>query len=378
MATLMDDAAIAERVLQHIRDETTDLGEELWREPVANYQSQDRLNAEILLLRRSATPFCPSAALPQPGAYVAREAAGTPLLAVRDDDGCVRVFRNACRHRGMQLADGTGCGRAFVCRYHGWTYQTDGSLRHIPHEHGFPGVEKETHGLVPVTAVEKFGLVFVTQDEPGANADPCEGLPELIAPGQQLMSSKERELDANWKIFLESFLEGYHIRSTHRDSFYPYGFDNVNVVETCGPNSRVTFPFQRIKKLADVPPAERQVKGLVTYVYHLFPNALIAILSHHTNLVVLEPISIEKTRMFSYSLTDVGGDPEALEASRRDAEFVNDTGAAEDREVVCAIQRGMRSGANEVFTFGRFEKAIAHFHRTLAAALEESDQVMSS
>lgn len=370
MAALMDDAAVAERVLEHIQNGTTDLGEGLWQEPVANYRSQSRLDAELKLLRSSAVPFCPSAALSQPGAYVAREAAGTPLLAVRDEAGRVHVFRNACRHRGMQVAEGCGCDKAFVCRYHGWTYQLDGSLRHIPHEYGFPGFDQEQHGLVPVSAEEKLGLVFVTQDAAASQADSTEGLPELVASGQQLMSSSQREFDVNWKIFLESFLEGYHIRSTHRDSFYPYGFDNLNVVETCGPNSRVTFPFQRIKKLAEVPRPDRCIKGLVTYVYHLFPNALVAVLSHHTSLVVLEPISTSRTRLVSYALTDIGDDPETLAASKRDAEFVNDTGAAEDREVVCAIQRGLDSGANEVFTFGKFEKAIAHFHRTLTAGIE--------
>ena len=58
-----------------------------------------------------------------------------------------------------------------------------------------------------------------------------------------------------------------------------------------------------------------------------------------------------------------------LQSAKRDAEFVNRTGAAEDLAVVTAIQRGIASGANEHFTFGRFEGAIAHFHRTLAAAL---------
>jgi len=372
VSALMNDPAVAQRVLEHINNGTTDQGGEVWSEPVANYRSQARLDAEIALLRQSPTPFCPSAALPEAGAYVAREAAGTPLLAVRDDGGRVRVFRNACRHRGMQLADGCGCKKAFVCRYHGWTYQPDGRLQHIPHEHGFPGFDKDQHGLVPVTAREDRGIVFVTQDDPVSSGDPCAGMPELIALDQQPMSTSESEFDVNWKVFLESFLEGYHIRSTHRDSFYPYGFDNLNVVETCGRNSRVTFPFQRIQKLADVAPQERCLKGLVTYVYHLFPNALVAVLSNHTSLVVLEPLSLDRTRLVSYALTDIAGDPEALEKSQRDAEFVNETGAAEDREVVCAIQRGINSGANDAFTFGHFESAICHFHRNLTAALQTS------
>lgn len=370
----MDDRAVAQRVLDHIANGTTDLGDATWREPVANYLSAERLQAETeRVLRRTPTPFCPSAALPEVGSYVAREAAGVPLVAVRGSDGRVRTFRNACRHRGMQVAEGTGCARAFVCRYHGWTYNLEGRLRHIPHEAGFPGFDKDANPLVPVTTTERFGLVFVTQDEPARGDDSLAGLDRLIAPDQRLFATKEQDFEVNWKIFLESFIEGYHIKSTHPESFLPYGFDNLNVIDLFGCNSRVTYPFKRIGKLAEVPPDERRVEGLLTYVYHLFPNVLVTVLSRHTNVVILEPLGVGRTRQFTYTLTNGGGDdPAALAEARRDAEFVGNTGLLEDRAVVHAIQRGLASGANEAFTFGRYESAIVHFHRTLAAALSSA------
>ena len=371
MQTAMDDQSVAQRILEHIANGTTDTGGTVWREPVENYRSAERLEAEIArVLRRVPTPYCPSAALPDIGSYVAREAAGTPIVAVRGNDGKVRAFRNACRHRGMEVASGSGSCRAFVCRYHGWTYNLEGSLRHIPHEDGFPGFEKDCHSLVPVAASERFGLVFVTQDRPALGDDGLDGLARLLGPDQRLFATTERDFDVNWKILLESFIEGYHIKSTHPESFLPYGFDNLNVIDLFGRNSRVTYPFQRIKKLAQVPPRERRVEGLLTYVYHLFPNVLVTVLSRHTNVLVLEPLAVDRTRQISYSLTNGGGDdPDALAEARRDAEFVGTTGAAEDRAVVQAIQRGLGSGANDAFTFGKFESAIVHFHSTLTAAL---------
>ncbi len=369
-----DDQAVAQRVLDHIANGTTDVGTEVWREPVANYRSPERLAREIeTVLRRTPTPFCPSAALSEPGAYIAREAAGVPIVVVRGTDGKVRAFRNACRHRGMQVASGSGCARAFVCRYHGWTYNLEGKLRHIPHEEGFPGFDKDAHPMVPLTATERFGLVFVTQDEPAVGDDSLDGIDKLIGPDQRVFATAEREFDANWKIFLESFIEGYHIKSTHPESFLPYGFDNLNVIDMFGRHSRVTYPFQRIKKLAKVPPAERRIEGLLTYVYHLFPNVLITMLSRHTNVVILEPMGIDRTRQITYTLSNSGGDdPEALAEAKRDAAFVGNTGAQEDRAVVQAIQRGLASGANDAFTFGKFESAIVHFHKTLTGALAAS------
>ena len=111
----MDDQSVAQRVLDHIANGTTDIGGEVWREPVANYQSKERLVAEIeRVLRRSPTPFCPAAALPEVGSYIARDAAGTPTVVVRGGDGKVRAFtgsrevrrRNACLASGGRLAEG--------------------------------------------------------------------------------------------------------------------------------------------------------------------------------------------------------------------------------------------------------------------------------
>jgi phenylpropionate dioxygenase-like ring-hydroxylating dioxygenase large terminal subunit len=371
MDALPSDAAVAERVLAHIANRTTDRGDEVWREPVANYRLPARFAAELGLMRRFPTAFCPAAALPNPGDYVARDAAGVPILAVRGTDGRVRAFRNACRHRGMQLVRGAGCSRAFVCRYHGWTYALDGALRHIPHESGFPGVERAAHGLVPVTATESHGTIFITQEAPAVADDSLAALPKLLTPEQRLFESREDEIPANWKLLLEGFIEGYHIRSTHPQTFLPYGFDNLNVIDVFGRGCRVTYPFQRIKKLEAVPPAERRVEGLLTYAYHLFPNVVVTVLSRHTNLIVLEPLTEDRTRMVRYALTHGEGE-EALAEAKRDQEFVINGGITEDREVVMAIQRSIGSGANEVFTFGAFESAIVHFHRTLTALLETS------
>ena len=371
MEALLDDGSVVQRVLDHIDHKTTDAGDEIWREPVANYTSVPRFNAEIEALRRLPVPFCPSAALPEAGSYVARNAAGVPLVVVRGDDGAVRAFRNACRHRGMRLADGSGCAKAFTCGYHGWTYRLDGRLQHIPHDGGFPDVDKSTHGLVPVHAEEKSGLVFVTQIPHPIGAGQLDGLPHLIAADQRIFATNETSTDVNWKVFMEGNLEGYHIKPTHKTTFYPYGFDNLTLIESFGRNNRVTFPFRRIEKLRALPPAERKIAGMVTFVYHLFPNVILAVLSNHTTMSVLEPVTPSRTQFHTYRLTNAGeGAAAGADAkATRDAGFVSDTGGKEDAAVLRGIQNGMSSGANDHFTYGYFEKAIVHFHNSLAEVL---------
>jgi phenylpropionate dioxygenase-like ring-hydroxylating dioxygenase large terminal subunit len=373
MTTLLNDQSVVQRVLDHIDNQTTDLGDKVWREPVENYLSPERFAAEMDLLRRFPIPFCPSAALPENGSFLARDVAGTPIVAVRGADGVVRAFRNVCRHRGMQVAAGSGCQKAFVCRYHGWTYGLDGRLRHVPHEHGFPTLEIDARGLAPLPTSEMSGLVFVNQNDSAPHAPnlPAD-LPAIVPPRFMLRRTTEIEMQANWKIFAEGFLEGYHIRPLHRETFYPVQFDNLNVVESFGVNNRIVFPYRRINKLREVPPADRTADGFLTYVYHLFPNVMVATFPTNITIVILEPLAIDRTLVITYTVTDRPADQHDAEVEvKRGEDFVT-LGAIEDREVACAIQKGLKSGANKFFEFGHFEKALAHFHRSLDAALAAS------
>jgi len=102
----LTDAAVAERVLRHIAGGTTDMGEEIWREPVANYRCETRFGQELEVLRRFPLAFCPSAALADVGSYVARDTAGVPIVAGTDGWGLelvreIEIYRQA----GMSAAE---------------------------------------------------------------------------------------------------------------------------------------------------------------------------------------------------------------------------------------------------------------------------------
>jgi phenylpropionate dioxygenase-like ring-hydroxylating dioxygenase large terminal subunit len=369
---LLNDQQAIEKIFEHIDNNTTDLGDTIWRAPVEQYHSQERFDAEIAMLRRLPVPFCPSVALPDVGSFIARTAAGTPLLVVRGADGAVRAFINACRHRGMQVADGSGCSKAFTCPYHAWTYNLEGALKGIPGRSGFADLDPGEHGLAQVHAVEKGGLIYVAQDAPIDDAFLANAL-DLFTPDQEIFGQGDLVDEANWKLLSETFQEGYHIKSLHRDSFFPYGLDNTTLVETFGANSRVIFPFRRIEKLRDVEPAKRELAGVATSVYHLFPNVHIAVLSKHASMVVLEPISPTRTQWFVYRLLNppTGDTPITIEEAQRDADFVNDFGQDEDRAAARAIQETVTTGANSHFTFGHFEQAIVNFHQHLSLHLDD-------
>ena len=106
----------------------------------------------------------------------------------------------------------------------------------------------------------------------------------------------------------------------------------------------------------------------------MFPNVIIAELSAHITMVVLEPLTVSTTSFITYQ---VGPPPTAdverdrPDATAKDLAFV-ELGGREDRDMALRVQRGLDSGANSHVTFGRFEGALGHFHRHLHAALESA------
>ena len=91
-----------------------------------------------------------------------------PSCIVRDKEGEVRAFHNICRHRGNKLVwsdypkeETSGMTRQFVCKYHGWRYDLDGSLSFVQQEEEFFDFDKDDYGLVPVHCDVWAGFIFV-------------------------------------------------------------------------------------------------------------------------------------------------------------------------------------------------------------------------
>ena len=204
----------------------------------------------------------------------------------------------------------------------------------------------------------------------------------MIAADAVVHEVTDREVPANWKVFLEGFLEGYHIKATHRNTFFPLGFDNLNVIEHAGPHTRVTFPFRRIERLR----ADATARAAPRRIGHQGDPAVPQrhhrrAVAPHQPVVVLEPLTPTTTRSVTYQMVrraDVatgparGGDGAQLSAAAaRDRDFVTE-GAKEDQDMIRAVQRGLDSEANTEVIIGLFEGALSHFHHHLGEHLASS------
>jgi choline monooxygenase len=373
-ASVADDVTVVRRILAHIDAGTTDVGD-AWREPVENYLNPTRFAEELEMLRSYPSVYLPSAALTKPGDHVERVSFGVPLFAVRGRDGAARVFRNSCRHRGMALVEGPGCAQALVCRYHGWTYRLDGALSHVPHADAFPGLDMSARGLVEVESREVDGLIVIGPlGTPHPQADAAmaalaDGSPwrDKLVHSTRLVAVRPALRAMNWKVLVEQFLEGYHIRTTHKNTFYPIQYDDLNVVESFGPNTRVTFPYKNIERLRDRPESAWEVGHRVTYVYHLFPNVMVATFPNQVLVITVDPIDIDHTTVTIYAMVT----PEVMQRASKDPvasqdarNLLND-GGIEDNDMSEGVQRGLHAGANTFVEFGTHESAIGLFHATL-------------
>jgi len=156
-----------------------------------------------------------------PGAYLATDAGGIPILVVRDREGELRAFLNVCRHRGAVLTDGCGTRETIQCHYHAWTYDLDGSLRAAPRADREAGFDREALSLLPASAGVWGPFLFVNPDPAAPPLEEQLGeLPAILArdidvDGLVFHSRVEFGSNANWKVVVENFLECYHCPTAH-------------------------------------------------------------------------------------------------------------------------------------------------------------------
>ncbi len=154
----------------------------------------------------------------RPGDTFTCEVAGEPLVVVRGEDATLHGFYNVCRHRAGPVACGKENRKQLQCRYHGWTYGLDGKLRRAPEMDGVEGFSIADVALAGVRVEEWPPLVFINLSETGSSfRETTAMIPEEVARAgfpietMYLVERREYEVECNWKVYVDNYLEGYHI-----------------------------------------------------------------------------------------------------------------------------------------------------------------------
>ncbi len=295
--------------------------------------------------------------------------AGHPIIVVRGKDNVLRGFHNVCRHRGGPIATENCNSHMLQCKYHGWTYTLEGMLRGVPKFDRAELFDKKDYGLIPVEVDVWDALVFVRcSSNPEIKLQTIlEGITERIAPinlySKKYYKRVKYELDCNWKVYVDNFLEGYHIPIVHPELAKLLDCQQY-VTETFDNYSLQYSPFVSDDSIYGTGKGE-------AYYYFIFPNMMLNILPGRLQTNIILPLSHRRTLVvFDYYYDDIAS-PEALKKIQNDIEY-SEIIQQEDIEICEHVQRGLESS---VYDKGRFsvemEQAVYHFQTFLKRSFKE-------
>jgi phenylpropionate dioxygenase-like ring-hydroxylating dioxygenase large terminal subunit len=375
--------AFLERLLDMVRTNTRDDAPGLSHAPVEEYFDPPRYRREVgVLFRRYPIVAAFSSQLRKPGDFVTHNDTGQPILIVRGTDGALRAFLNVCRHRSATVepkACGTG-KRAFVCPYHGWSYDLAGRLLGVSDGAAFGDLDRSNHGLRQLAVVEKYGLVWVVPTPLEAGQDPALDIdtylgsvqPDLAAwdmASWDLHSSMPIHPRMNWKLVVDTFLEQYHFRYAHSGSVYRLFLDNIAAFERMDRHMRVAAAKRTLMELEARPRDSWRILDHAVVLYLLFPNTVLIHGQDHCSVFTTFPLSAEESVMHLSVLVDPKERTKKPESYWNVTVEMLRTALGEDFAIGEGVQRNFHTGANHQQTFGKFEKALGWYHREIDAAL---------
>ena len=346
------------------------------RNPASAYTCPQRFAEEMRVLFRERPQFAGlTGECANPGAYMTTTLGGVPLVVMRQEDGSLRAFVNACRHRGATLLEGSGTGgkRLIVCPYHGWTYDTAGTLQRRPASgHGFDDVAAAGCNLHTRAVAEKHGLIFLHP----ASSEPFEVDPLLHGAADEFaeyglsdyvhIETRVNQWKVNWKLLLDTFTESYHIRWLHKDTIASL-FLNDTLFDAFGPHSR-TIGLRKtvVDQLQSKPKNEWELLPYGTTQYILVPNGLITYQLDHIEVWRVTPIDVGHVRVAtSIFAPEPPKDERTHKRWIKNLDILLKVTETEDFPAMQKIQQNLASGALPEVVYGRIEPALVHMHQSI-------------
>ena len=340
----------------------------LYNDPVYLELEQERIFGRTWQLAGRADQLAHS------GSYAVVDVAGESVVLVRDGDD-LRGYHNICLHRAGPVATGCGTRQTLQCRYHGWTYNLKGELLRAPDMEGSAGFRPNEMRLLPVQVTAWGPLVFCNLDPKAPPlAHFLEDMParaaRFLAAEMQWVQRKEWTVECNWKVYVDNYLEGYHLPMVHPGLHKEVDFDQYRV-EPHRYWSLQHAPLRPVQGSGEGRRYRPAGPGDDAQYYWLFPNAMLNVYQGQlqTNLVL--PMGHERTRVVFewYSVTppaEVAADPQWTKLVAFSDEIQE-----EDIAICEAVQRNLRS---RVYERGRYsvkrENGVHHFHALLHEFLQ--------
>lgn len=309
-----------------------------------------------------------------PESFFTVDVVGEPVVITRDKSGTLRAFSNVCRHRAGPIAEGAGCKHVLQCAYHGWAYTLDGRLIGTPEIDGVEFFDRSDFGMIPLRLETWKQFIFVNF---AADALPLStylgNIPEqskdFSFDGLALTERRDYIVNCNWKVYVDNYLEGYHIPIVHPGLMKEIDYPRYRI-ETFRYYSQQLGPVKEIRA-GDTneriyPPGAGLKEALYFWV---FPNLMLNFYPDNIQTNSIVPISHDKTlTIFEWYFHDPALE-EVRERAKKAIEF-SEVVQQEDMHICEAVQRGLNSS---LYDRGRYavkrENGVHHFHMLLSEFL---------
>jgi len=291
-----------------------------------------------------------------------------PLMLARDEGDRLHALSNVCTHRGHLVCEQGGVLGGLRCRYHGRRFGLDGSFVSMPEFEAAKNFPAASDDLPKLTLAQWGPFLFVS-------LDPLVTFDDWIAPMRDRLAwlpvheckldpsrSRDYLVAANWALYCENYLEGFHI---------PYVHAGLNQVVDYGTYRTELFPYSSLQvgigrggdEVLNPPPTSPDHgQAIAGYYFWLFPNLMFNVYPWGISINVVKPLGVDRTRI---SFLAYVWDAARLD---RGAGAGLDRVEREDEAIVEAVQKGLRS---RLYDRGRYsptrEQGTHHFHRLLAA-----------
>lgn len=303
------------------------------------------------------------------GDYAVHEVADQPIIVVNTGEG-LKAFHNVCRHRAGPLAFENGHAKTLMCKYHGWNYHLTGELKSAPEMHTTPGFEVSQYHLPEIKLAVWQNLVFVAlnQDVPDFN-ELVEGIEQNIMPiALSNMNFHRRDefiLDCNWKVYIENFLEGYHLPHVHPglNKLLDYKSYQTEL------SKWHSYQFSPLEQGGGQDDPINYGEGQAHY-YFVYPNTMFNILPNRLQTNQILPLKGNQTKViFDYYYPDFEGRDQLIEQDQVFSDEVQN----EDIMICESVQKGLNSGS---YDKGRLcvkrEMGLYHFQELIRSAYRKN------
>ncbi|PHM65914.1 putative iron-sulfur protein [Xenorhabdus stockiae] len=347
----------------------------IYESQVKHYICQDYFKDEQQKLWKKIPQFItPMQSLENIGDFITVDYQGrVPMIVSKVDSDRCAVFANVCPHRGARLENQTkGCKKAFVCPYHSWSFSHQGHLIAARWREAFPEIPDQYRSLNSISTRQRFGMLWQMPSDPKPDFSLDNWFAaiedQMTAIGfeqHQLLNSRERMVQANWKLLIENFIEYYHVQSLHRNSLAPTLNGQLYSLDSFAQHGRILTPLKNLAQVRQQTPHKIRREMVATYL--LFPNVIIGVQPYHVFVSFYHPVSANQTWSKTFNFIH-NADAEIKEVCQLDVEYLAEA-LEEDYEAIEQVQKNLEVSSAPSLLYGEAESLISQLHRNLAAIL---------